>query len=59
MRLAFLVFLTLLVLGAVFGVITFFIELIRQIFDGAGIYGFITVVGILVLVVSIVSIVKG
>ena len=59
MRLAFLVFLTLLVLGAVFGVITFFIELLRQIFDGAGIYGFITVVGILVLVVSIVSIVKG
>ena len=59
MRLAFFIFLTLLVAGAIFGVISFFIDLIHQILAGSGYYGFITVVGILVLVVSIVSIVKG
>lgn len=59
MRLAFFIFLTLLVAGAIFGVISFIIDLLRQIFEGAGYYGFITVVGILVLIVSIVSIAKG
>ena len=59
MRLAFFIFITLLVAGAIFGVISFFIDLLRQIFEGAGYYGFITVVGILVLIVSIVSIAKG
>ena len=59
MRLASFIILILLVVGAIFGVISFFIDLLRQIFEGAGYYGFITVVGILVLIVSIVSIAKG
>ncbi len=59
MRLASFIILILLAVGAIFGVISFFIDLLRQIFEGAGYYGFITVVGILVLIVSIVSIAKG
>ena len=59
MRLAFFIFITLLAVGAIFSVISFFIDLLHQIFEGAGYYGFITVVGILVLIVSIVSIAKG
>ena len=59
MRLASFIILILLAAGAIFGVISFIIDLLRQIFEGAGYYGFITVVGILVLIVSIVSIAKG
>ena len=59
MRLASFIILILLAAGAIFGVISFFIDLLRQIFEGAGYYGFITLVGILVLIVSIVSIAKG
>ena len=59
MKLASFTILILLAAGAIFGVISFFIDLLRQIFEGAGYYGFITVVGILVLIVSIVSIAKG
>ena len=59
MRLASFIILILLAAGAIFGVISFFIDLLRQIFEGAGYYGFITVVGVLVLIVSIVSIAKG
>ena len=59
MRLAFFIFIALLAVGAIFGVISFFIDLLHQIFEGAGYYGFITVVGIMVLIVSIVSIAKG
>ena len=40
MRLASFIILTLLVAGAIFGVISFFIDLLRQIFEGAGYYGF-------------------
>ena len=59
MKLAFFIFITLLVAGAIAGVISFFIDLLRELFAGAGIYGIITVAGILVLIVSIVSIAKG
>ena len=59
MRLAFFIFITLLVAGAIAGVISFFIDLLRELFAGAGIYGIITVAGILVLIVSLVSIAKG
>lgn len=56
MRLAFFILITLLVAGAIAGVISFFIDLLRELFAGAGIYGIITVVGILLFVVSIISI---
>lgn len=56
MRLAFFLFIVALVLGAIFGVISFFIDLLCELFAGAGIYGIITVVGILLFVVSIISI---
>lgn len=59
MKLAFFIFITLLVAGAIAGVISFFIDLLRELFAGAGIYGIITVAGILVLIVSLVSIAKG
>ena len=56
MRLASFIILILLAAGAIFGVISFFIDLLRELFAGAGIYGIITVVGILLFVVSIISI---
>ena len=59
MRLASFIILILLAAGAIFGVISFFIDLLRELFAGAGIYGIITVAGILVLIVSLVSIAKG
>ncbi len=59
MKLAFFIFITLLVAGAMAGVISFFIDLLRELFAGAGIYGIITMAGILVLIVSLVSIAKG
>ncbi len=59
MRLVFFIFITLLVAGAIAGVISFFIDLLRELLAGAGIYGIITVVGILVLIISIISIARG
>jgi len=47
------------VLGAIAGVFSFLFDLLRELFTGAGIYGIITVAGILLFIVSIVSIVKG
>lgn len=58
MRLAFFLFIAALVLGALAGVISFFIDLLRELFAGAGIYGIITVAGILLFIISIISIIK-
>ena len=58
MRLAKFLVIAALVLGAIAGVISFFIDLLCELFAGAGIYGIITVAGILLFIVSIISIIK-
>lgn len=42
----------------IIAVISFFFELVHELFTGAGIYGIITVAGILLFIVSIISIIK-
>ena len=59
MKLAKLLVILALVLGAIAGVFSFLFDLICELFAGAGIYGIIAVAGILLFIVSIVSIVKG
>lgn len=58
MRLAKFLVIAALVLGAIAGVFSFFIDLLSDLFTGAGIYGIITVAGILLFIVSIISIIK-
>ena len=59
MKLAKLLVILALVLGAIAGVFSFLFDLLRELFTGAGIYGIIAVAGILLFLVSIVSIIKG
>lgn len=59
MKLAKLLVILALVLGAIAGVFSFLFDLLRELFTGAGVYGIIAVAGILLFIVSIVSIVKG
>ena len=59
MKLAKLLVILALVLGAIAGVFSFLFDLLCELFTGVGVYGIITVAGILLFIVSIVRIVKG
>lgn len=58
MKLAKTIVIIALVLGAIAGVFSFLFDLLHVLLTSAGVYGIITIGGILLLIVSIVSIIK-
>ena len=47
------------VLGAIAGIFSFLLDLLVELFTGAGIYGIITVVCAIVFIIAVVYIIKG
>jgi len=46
------------ILGAVVGIFSFFIALLVELFTGAGVYGIITVVCVIIFIIAVIYIIK-
>lgn len=47
------------IIGAIIAIFSFFIALLIELFTGAGVYGIITVVCVIIFIIAVVYIIKG